>query len=257
MAPITNPPAPAGLCELRGLEFRDVDPDPETGAARWEFEGHAAVFDSRSENLGGFYEEIKRGAFRDVLSQDTVMLFNHNQDQPLARGEALELTEEPSGLRVRAQIRADLSYASDLRVLLEEGVVRQMSFAFGSDVEDEWSETEDGMPLRTIKRFSSLFDVSPVTFPAYPATDAGLRAFNRLSRGEVVSDEERQAILSLLDSKDPEPEVRGEEAPARELPAEVASSDEQGPDEPAENGAGLPASAAARRIHLLALQART
>ena len=105
MTPPHNPPAPVGLAEIRGLELRDAAPDPDTGAERFEFLGHAAVFDSPSENLGGFRETIKRGAFKDVLGQDVRLLVNHDPNMPLARGDALTLTEDPTGLQVRALIR--------------------------------------------------------------------------------------------------------------------------------------------------------
>jgi HK97 family phage prohead protease len=254
-----NPPAPVGLCEIRGLELREAAPDPETGAERFEFVGHAAVFDSLSENLGGFREQIKRGAFKDVLDQDVRLLVNHDPNMPLARGEALELTEDPTGLHVRAQIRADLSYANDLRINLEEGNVTQMSFAFGSDVEDDWDEDEDGRLIRTIKRFGSLFDVSPVTYPAYPATDAGLRAISRLSRGETVSDEEWKAIESALREVSPTPdaEVRDDGATAEEPVDEVAPSDQRAEVNEEEGEAGLSAEVARLRLSIMARRARS
>jgi HK97 family phage prohead protease len=236
------------------MELRDAAPDPETGAKRWEFVGHAAVFDSLSENLGGFREVIKRGAFKDVLDQDVRLLVNHDANQPLARGEALTLTEDPTGLHVRALIREDLSYARDLRINLEEGNVTQMSFAFGSDVEDEWTEDVDGLLIRTIKRFGSLFDVSPVTYPAYPATDAAVRAIARLSRGDMnVSEEEWKAIDALRsDSTPPDSSERDDLADAQELVVEAEESTEQAEVEVVNDGAGLSTSAAARRIRLLA-----
>lgn len=255
-----NPPAPVGLCEIRGLELRDAEPDPETGAERFEFVGHAAVFDSLSENLGGFRETIKRGAFRNVLDQDVRLLVNHDPNLLLARGDSLELTEDPTGLHVRAKIRADLSYARDLRINLEEGNVTQMSFAFGSDVEDDWDEDEDGRLIRTIKRFGSLFDVSPVTFPAYPATDAGLRAIGRLYRGETVSPEEWKAIDEAFrpeSSPTPDAEVRDDGAAAEEPVNEVAASDQRAEVEEAEGEAGLTAEVARRRLSILARRARS
>lgn len=252
-----QPPAPLGLAEIRDLELRDAAPDPDTGAERFEFVGHAAVFDSLSENLGGFRETIKRGAFKDVLDQDVRLLVNHDPNMPLARGDALELTEDPTGLRVRALIRSDLSYAKDLRINLEEGNVTQMSFAFGSDVEDDWTEA-DGVLVRTIKRFGSLFDVSPVTYPAYPATDAGLRALSRLSRGETVSDEEWEAIAALRsDSPTPGLTDGDDVADAQEPVVEQVETDEQAAvEETDDDGAGLSTSAAARRLRLLARRAK-
>jgi len=258
MTPPNNPPAPVGLCEIRGLELRDAAPDPETGAERFEFIGHAAVFDSLSENLGGFRERIMRGAFRNVLNQDVRLLVNHDPNLPLARGDALELTEDPTGLHVRAQIRADLSYARDLRINLEEGNVTQMSFAFGSDVEDEWDEDGDGRLVRTIKRFGSLFDVSPVTFPAYPATDAGVRALSRLSRGEEVSEEEWRAIDALRsDSPTPELTEREDVADAAEPVLEADDSEQRADVDEANDGAGLTTEAVARRLSILARRARS
>jgi HK97 family phage prohead protease len=258
MTPPPNPPAPVGLAEIRGLELRDAAPDPDTGAERFEFVGHAAVFDSLSENLGGFREQIKRGAFRNVLNQDVRLLVNHDPNMPLARGDALTLIEDPTGLQVRALIRSDLSYARDLRINLEEGNVTQMSFAFGSDVEDDWTEAEDGVLIRTIKRFGSLFDVSPVTFPAYPATDAGLRAISRLTRGEDLSEEEWAAINALRsDSPTPVSTVRDDLADAQEPVVEVVDTEEQAKVEDTDDdGAGLSTAAAARRIRLLANRAR-
>jgi HK97 family phage prohead protease len=257
MTPPPNPPAPVGLAEIRGLELRDAAPDPETGAERFEFVGHAAVFDSLSENLGGFRETIKRGAFRNVLDQDVRLLVNHDPNMPLARGEALTLTEDPTGLQVRALIRSDLSYARDLRINLEEGNVTQMSFAFGSDVEDAWTEDSDGVLIRTIRKFGSLFDVSPVTYPAYPATDAGLRAISRLTRGENLSDEEWEAISALRsDSPTPVSNDRDDLADAPEQVVEAADTQEQADGEITDDGAGLTASAAGRRIRLLANRAR-
>jgi HK97 family phage prohead protease len=247
-----------GLCEIRGLELRDGEPDPETGAKRWEFVGHAAVFDSLSENLGGFREVIKRGAFKDVLGDDVRLLVNHDPNFPLARGAALELTEDPTGLKVRAQIREDLSYAKDLRINLEEGNVTQMSFAFGSNVEDDWDEDEDGRLVRTIKRFGSLFDVSPVTYPAYPATDAGFRAIQRLTRGEEVTDEEWAEVVALRsNSPTPDTEVRDGGATVQEPAEEVAVSEERAEVEVDDTGAGLSAVAASRRLSVLAKRERS
>ena len=253
-----NPPAPVGLAEIRNMELRDAAPDPDTGAKRWEFVGHAAVFDSLSENLGGFREVIKRGAFKDVLDQDVRLLVNHDANQPLARGDSLTLTEDPTGLHVRALIREDLSYARDLRINLEEGNVTQMSFAFGSDVQDDWNEAPDGTLIRTINRFGSLFDVSPVTYPAYPATDAAVRAIHRLSRGDNdVSEEEWAAIEALRsDSTMPDSSERDDLADAQELVVEAEVSEEQAQVEDTDDGAGLSTSAAARRIRLLAIRER-
>jgi uncharacterized protein len=249
MPPIpSNPPAPQGLFELRAVEFRQKD---ETTFA---FRGHAAVFDSLSENLGGFREQIKRGAFKDVIEDDVRLLVNHDSNLLLARTKSgtLTLEEKPEGLFVEADIDVRQSYANDLKIAMERGDMNQMSFAFGSGVEDDWDEDEDGRLIRTIKRFKSLFDVSAVTYPAYPATDAGFRAVSRLARGEEVTDEEWAAVDALRsNSTSPESEVRDSGADAQEPAVEVADSDERAEVEDEASGAGMSAEAARRRVALL------
>jgi HK97 family phage prohead protease len=249
MPPIpSNPPAPSGLFELRGVEFRQKDENV------FAFRGHAAVFDSLSENLGGFREVIKRGAFKDVLTDDVRLLVNHDSNLLLARTASgtLTLEEKPEGLFVEADIDARQSYANDLKIAMERGDMNQMSFAFGSGVEDDWEEDGEGRLVRTIKRFKSLFDVSAVTYPAYPATDAGFRAISRLARGEEVTDEEWVAIETLRSSStSPEPEVRDSGADAQEPAEEVAGSEGRVEVEDDSTGAGISAEAARRRLALL------
>lgn len=153
----------------------------------FEVIGHAAVFNDLSEDLGVFdpwYERIAPGAFRDVLKRkpDVRALFNHDPNLVLARTKngTLHLAEDSDGLQYRAEVPAGLSYGEDLRILLDRGDVDQSSFAFRVG-ESRWDEEEnpddvDGDPvlIRTITKFSDLFDVSPVTYPAYPTTDSGL-----------------------------------------------------------------------------------
>lgn len=142
--------------------------------------GHAAVFDVLSENLGGFREKIDPGAFEAVLktNPDVRALFNHDPNLVLARtiNDTLRLHEDERGLVYEADI-APTSVGNDLRVLLERGDITQSSFAFrvGSGGES-WDEDEaTGALIRTIHSFSALFDVSPVTYPAYASADAAPR----------------------------------------------------------------------------------
>jgi HK97 family phage prohead protease len=163
--------APAGVqrrvVPINGVEVREADNG-------FSVIGHAAVFDDLSDDLGGFREKIARGAFKKVLGDDIRFLVNHNPDLLLARSTngSLRLKEDPTGLHIEADLAAT-SAGNDLRVLLERGDMDQMSFAFsmqgGSDTWDE--DTDDGSLIRTINRFGGLFDVSAVTYPAYPTTD--------------------------------------------------------------------------------------
>ncbi|HLD93920.1 MAG TPA: HK97 family phage prohead protease [Anaerolineales bacterium] len=135
-------------------------------------EGHAAVFNQKAD-IFGFTEEIAPGAFRDSIGTDDIRaLFNHDSNFVLGRNRAktLELSEDEHGLFISNR-PPDTQWARDLLVSLQRGDISQMSFGFRT-IEDEW-KTVDGMPHRTLKRVQ-LFDVSPVTFPAYPQTDVGV-----------------------------------------------------------------------------------
>ena len=129
-------------------------------------EGHAAVFDSWSETLGGifpFKEKVRKGAFSQTIEKDDIRaLFNHDPNYVLGRNKAgtLELKEDERGLYVRI-IPPDTQAARDLITSIERGDINQMSFGFM--VEEEKWDTVDGVDVRELRRVR-LFDVSPVTF---------------------------------------------------------------------------------------------
>lgn len=160
------------------------------------FTGHAAVFNQRTSigdpQRGGFYEQLDKAAFNRALAEehDVRFLVDHDPSRVLARTASgtLNLSTDKQGLRVDADL-ADTSIGRDLRVLLERGDVSQMSFGFVVR-EDEWAMQKDGTELRTIRDLD-LYDVSAVTFPAYPQTDAAIRAAGyydiRRQRWEAMS----------------------------------------------------------------------
>jgi uncharacterized protein len=138
--------------------------------------GHAAVFDSLSENLGGFREKIDPGAFDEVLGDDVRVLFNHDSSLILARTSAktARIGIDTKGLSYDYDAGGQ-SYSRDLIESMERGDVTQSSFGFTID-DQKWEEDEDGRIVRTILKVKRLFDVSPVTFPAYPDTDVAKRS---------------------------------------------------------------------------------
>jgi len=144
--------------------------------------GLAAVFGKLSENLGGFREQIKPGAFDGVLDNDVRALKNHNPDFILGRTRSgtLRLSITDDGLAYEYD-DPDTSYSRDLIKSMERGDVNQSSFAFQVD-EDKWDEDQDGRMIRTITKFKRLFDVSPVTYPAYPDTTVAKRSMDLLAQ---------------------------------------------------------------------------
>ena len=166
-----------GKKELRMLPMAELRVAENDGGGSY-IEGHAAVFDSWSETLGGilpFKEIVRKGAFNESIGKDDIRaLFNHDPNYVLGRNSAgtLELVEDEVGLRVRIT-PPDTTWAKDLQASIRRGDITQMSIGFIVE-EDKWS-TENGIDTREIHKVQ-LFDVSPVTFPAYTATDVGVRA---------------------------------------------------------------------------------
>lgn len=174
--------------------------------------GYAAVFNRRSQDLGGFVEVIMPGAFDGVLMDDVRALFNHDSNLILARSKAgrgtLGLGVDATGLWYEFEPDSGQTYASNLVRALKRGDVDQSSFAFAVARDGQaWTDiTGPGgkaMRLRTITRFARLFDVSPVTYPAYPDTSASQRI--GIYSGETVvaggEEEMRRRRLELAEAE--------------------------------------------------------
>tara|TARA_R100000781_G_scaffold26759_2_gene19854 strand:- start:8787 stop:9569 length:783 start_codon:yes stop_codon:yes gene_type:complete len=148
------------------LEKRNEGENPQTVVV-----GHAAVFNTLSEDLGGFREKINPDAFNNVLENDVRAFFNHDPNHLLARVSSgtLRLSVDEKGLRYEFDL-PDTSTGRDLLVSMERGDINQSSFAFTID-SDSWDKSDDGMDIRTINKVKRLYDVSPVSIPAYPAAN--------------------------------------------------------------------------------------
>jgi hypothetical protein len=141
--------------------------------------GYGSVFNSRSEPLWGFREIIKPGSFDDVLTNDVRGLFNHDPNFILGRSTSgtLALSVDERGLQYNITA-PDTQTIRDLVIApMVRGDITQSSFAFQVARDGEgWYEDEEGIVIREISRFSRLYDVSPVTYPAYQEADSGVRS---------------------------------------------------------------------------------
>jgi uncharacterized protein len=176
------------VMERRSAEFR-VEYDGEV------VRGYAAVFDSYSEDLGGFIEIIKQGAFDDVLNDDVRAFYNHSDSFLLGRVSSgtLRVWQDETGLGYEVKM-PNTTYANDLIELMRRGDVNQSSFAFLVG-RDRW-EKRNGKNVRIIEKVSRLIDVSPVVLPAYPAASSGL-AQREQHDGEVERPNLRDFILRI------------------------------------------------------------
>lgn len=135
--------------------------------------GYAATFNALSEELWGFREQISPGAFDDVLADDVRALFNHDPNFVLGRTTAktLAISVDQTGLRNEIT-PPDTQWARDLMTSMKRGDITQQSFAFTVKNDSwEWNKETD-LVTRTILKLERLYDVSIVTYPAYPQTTA-------------------------------------------------------------------------------------
>lgn len=140
--------------------------------------GYAAVFDSPSEDLGWFTEEIDPKAFDTVMANgpDCRALWNHNPDVILGRTKSgtLTLSVDARGLAYSID-PPDTQAARDLIVSMKRGDISQSSFGFRVS-RDQWTDNPDGTVSRRILEVAELVDVSPVCYPAYAATSSSVRS---------------------------------------------------------------------------------
>lgn len=182
-------------CIVTELEFREAEGDQPARMI-----GHAAIFNSFSEDLG-FREIIRPGAFKNSLSRnpDVRFLINH-EGLPLARTKSgtLRLFEDARGLKMEASI--DNSDPDVLRIMpkIKRGDLNQMSFAFRT-IKDVW-RIEDGIDVRELHEVDiNDGDVSIVTYPAYTATDIALRSRDAWKKTQEIRGVSLESVKRKLD----------------------------------------------------------
>ena len=166
-----------------------------------EIGGIAAVINSVTD-LGYFEEVIERGAFDNALNKeyDIRCLFNHEAELILGRTKA-----NTCNVFVNGDGNLEYTWIPDYENPTHMSVVRsimrgditQSSFAF-TIKEQKWSEsTKYGtMGKRTIKVIDELFDVSPVTYPAYADTEADARSIVAMRDQEQEIEEAKRSQAS-------------------------------------------------------------
>lgn len=210
------------------IELRSKD-----GAKMPGLRGYTAVFNSWSEPLGffeDFAERIAPSAFAKTIGESDVRaLFNHEPSNIFGRskgsaGGTLRMTEDSTGLEFEVAELPDSSLGRDLAAMVERGDVDGCSFGFRT-IGDEWTSVRpDGAPTdgayadvvewRTLLEVR-LFDVGPVTYPAYPETTTEVRSkladlhTAREARRNGVDDELAKRMLVARRHRLAELEARG------------------------------------------------
>ncbi len=210
-----------------------------------EITGYAARFGVWSEDLGGFKEKIRQGAFTKTIQEgDVRLLFNHDPNYILARtaNGTMTLEEDKKGLLYTASL-PNTTYANDLKESIKRGDVSQNSFGFRV-INDKWKISDDRNKLdERVLTEVKLFDVSAVVFAAYPQTTVKVRSilksigydpdavadmYRKVEKG-IITKEERESIIetikklldkfTVVDTKEPDIEIHSEDVvePSRTL----------------------------------------
>ena len=185
--------------------------------------GYATVFNSPSQNLGGFREIAAPGLFNRAQSRNwpgngtgVLARYNHDDNYLLGNSEAgtLRLSIDETGLRYEVDVPES---RADVYELVSRGDVRASSFAFYVE-QDDWGVDDTGFPVRTLLQ-AGLVDVAPVNTPAYLDATVGLRSLAKKFDAEFKEIEQmakENELVRLFKRTD------GPEAPARTMsPAEA------------------------------------
>jgi uncharacterized protein len=167
--------------------------------------GYGIVFNKRSKDLGGFIEVILPSAVEGVIPQsDVLALLNHDINRGIlarsTRGKG-SLKLEPDNKGVKYSFVAPKTALGDEVVEgIKRGDIKTSSFAFNVAKDGEKWERRDGYAVRTISKFSALYDVSMVYREAYPDTSVALRSLEEFVKNEtpakrVLSSKERALRL--------------------------------------------------------------
>lgn len=148
--------------------------------------GYAAVYNSKSRDLGGFTEVIRQGAFTNALAsgRNVNAYFNHDPNMVLGSTQSgtLRLSENSRGLKYEIDL-PDTTYANDLANLISRKDIRGNSFAF-APVKDQWSPQGNKRELIDVE----LHDVSIVTNPAYESAQiVSVRSIQSFARHKGLS----------------------------------------------------------------------
>jgi len=201
----------AKSAEPEGMERRQFAPIElriEDGDKGKRLVGYAAVFNSLTD-IFWFREQIAAGCFTDTIKEDDIRgLFNHDPNLILGRNRAktLSLKEDSKGLRFEIDV-PDTQVGRDTLTSVQRGDVSGCSFAFKT-LADAWDYSDEEHPVRTLQKVR-LFDVGPVTYPAYPDTSVAARSLEAAKKATKPAENrekspEQAPVGVKADTKPPE-----------------------------------------------------
>lgn len=152
--------------------FRAVEDEKEE---KLYLEGYFIRYGEETELFEGCYEEVRSGAARESLkTNDIRCLFNHDTGSVLGRtgNGTLILREDEKGVYGKVEINQKDPQAMSVYAKVMRGDIDACSFGFYID--DESKEKRNN-GIKFFLEKVDVFEVSPVTFPAYPQTEVTAR----------------------------------------------------------------------------------
>lgn len=140
-------------------------------------------------DMGWYREKINPTAFAGCDMTNVVSLFNHDSNEILSRTtgkqDDLTLTIENNQLKYKYQIKNEC--AEKVAENIGLGFITGSSFMFRVKT-DSWSTGADGVDEREILEIEKLYELGPVTFPAYQTTTVAARSRDISKPTEVKKD---------------------------------------------------------------------
>ena len=173
-------------------------------------EGYALLWNI-SYPMSGYIERIDSQALSTADLSDVRLLRDHNASLLLARNTTttLRLQIDGTGLYFRATL-PDTALGEETAELIARGDLSQMSWGFTlEETADVWTKSPAGVPIRTIKKVLKVYDVSPVTYPANPATKVwASRA--EAQNGETPEIEQYSEVLNYIQQQNSDSTMKHE-----------------------------------------------
>jgi HK97 family phage prohead protease len=189
--------------EIRSIdkfEIREVKDNSNT----IELEGYIAKFDTYTELWEGFFEKIDRNAFNDTLTDghNIFLVYHHDMSKVLSstRNNTLVLSIDDIGLKFKATINKNLTYANDVYELVKSGECRGCSFGFYVLEDDIQYNNEKDEVKRTLLKVE-LLEGTITPIPAYENTEVYARCKNILAeeRQKLQVDKELENLKTDLE----------------------------------------------------------
>lgn len=153
----------------------------KTADGAMQLVGTAIVFDSPSQDMGGFTEIVRYQAVQRSLQRnaDVFMLWQHDTTQPLARTTTgtLTLTLTRAGLDFVATLPNSPLGQNSYQAIADK-TVDSVSFGFVVNRDnngDTWTTDAEGNVVRELLDIS-IREISPVTWAAYEAPHVDVRS---------------------------------------------------------------------------------